>query len=340
MKICLRAATNDDLKGYQELAQEAPIGFTTLAKDPKILAENLAHSCRSFQKDVETPNDEFYLFVAEDVETKKLLGVAAIAATTGGKAPLYYFRKDFESSESQVDAVVREVPILTPVSYARGPTELCSLFVPQKHRKSGVGRLLSLGRFLYIKAHDSRFTNTLFAELRGRVSNDKTSPFWDGVGRHFFSKSYSELLDMLQYGKGFIADFLPKHPIYTDLLPKEVQACIEEVDAHTEGAYKMLQNLGFTKSGEVDVLDAGPRMITTKEELMLLQQAKKCIVSTLQEVPSANNGYMISTCAKDFRACYAHCLIEDGRITLSKQTAEMLRVGLHDPVICYRWKSL
>ena len=338
MNIVLRTCSAHDLKAYQAFAKEAPIGFTTLPKDPKLCKENLEHAILSFEKDVQTPNEELYLFVAEDVATRQILGISGIAATTGGKAPLYYFRKEIEVLQSQVDAVVKEQPMLIPVSYARGPTELCSLFVPLAHRKSGVGRLLSFGRFLYIKAHDARFTNTLFAELRGKIDKNKISPFWDAVGRNFFSKTFCEVLDMLQYGKGFIAEFLPKHPIYIKLLTQVVQACIEQVDVYTKGAYTMLQKLGFTKSGEIDVLDAGPRLVTTKETATILQKAKKVTVSSIK-AHAHNDDYFVSTCNKKFRACYASCLLENDTVALSKKTAEILQVELGESVICYKWKK-
>ncbi|MFI5344375.1 MAG: arginine N-succinyltransferase, partial [Chlamydiales bacterium] len=235
--IIIRPIHSGDSAKFLSIAKQAHLGFYTLPKNPQLLEHRLNRSVDSFKKVVYNPELELYLFVAEESQTKELLGVSGIAATTGGLEPLYFFQQDWVQVKSHLPAVVKNIPLLTPVSYVRGPSEICSLFVLPPYRNSGVGRLLSLSRFLFIRSFPERFTGSFFAELRGMIDQNNSSPFWEGIGRHFFNMPLEEVHEMLEFGRGFINQFIPKHPIYTSLLPKEVQESIGQIDPLARGAF-------------------------------------------------------------------------------------------------------
>ena len=95
MKTVFRVIRHSDFEAYYALAKEAHLGFTTLPKDRELLKKRLEHAIDSFKKEVTKPNGEFYLFVAEEVVTHKVIGVSAISATTGdGDEPLFFFKKE------------------------------------------------------------------------------------------------------------------------------------------------------------------------------------------------------------------------------------------------------
>ncbi|MCV5217436.1 arginine N-succinyltransferase, partial [Escherichia coli] len=58
--------------------------------------------------------------------------------------------------------------------------------------------------------------------------------------------------------KGFIADLMPRLPIYINLLSQEAQAVIGQVHDITRPALKLLEREGFTNRGYVDIFDGGP----------------------------------------------------------------------------------
>src|SRR3546814_2949300 len=62
------------------------------------------------------------------------------------------------------------------------------------------------------------------AELRGVVDEAGASPFWDGVAGRFFGMTFQEA-DAFNaiHGNQFIADLMPKHPIYTAMLPESAR---------------------------------------------------------------------------------------------------------------------
>ncbi|MFA0697852.1 arginine N-succinyltransferase, partial [Vibrio sp. 10N.222.49.C9] len=90
--------------------------------------------------------------------------------------------------------------------------------------------------------HPHRFSKTIFAEMRG-VSDEKgNSPFWEWLQEHFFSIDFTMADYLTGIGKkGFIADLMPKLPIYINLLSKEAQAVIGEVHDNTRPALKLLE---------------------------------------------------------------------------------------------------
>src|SRR5581483_4915733 len=279
--MILRPIQKKDLEQVVRFASMADIGLTNLPNDARIFEERIHRSLQSFEKVVEKPENELYFFALEDTSTHAVVGVSAIYATTGGGEPLYFFRKETLIADSHLPQVNQKIPILSPISYVRGPSEVCSLFLHPDFRKHGTGKLLSLGRFFFIANFPERFTNSIFAELRGHIVEGK-SPFWDGIGSHFFKTSIKEALDLLKYGKAFIPQFLPKYPLYLDLLPKEVQETIGQTHPQTKAALTMLLNQGFHITDEIDVFDGGPKLTAYKNDIKAIKESKTYEVADIQ----------------------------------------------------------
>ena len=116
--------------------------------------------------------------------------------------------------------VYTAAPTLFLANDHTGHTELCSLFLDQAYRHGKNGALLAKSRLLFIAEFAERFAPKVIAELRGRLDADGTSPFWEGLGRHFFAMEYSTADYLTGIGqKSFIAELMPKHPVYVNLLP-------------------------------------------------------------------------------------------------------------------------
>ena len=65
----------------------------------------------------------------------------------------------------------------------------------------------------------------MIAELRGKLDADGKSPFWEGLGRHFFAMEYSTADYLTGIGqKAFVAELMPRHPVYVNLLPESARA--------------------------------------------------------------------------------------------------------------------
>ncbi len=119
--------------------------------------------------------------------------------------------------------------------------------------------MLSKARFLFIAQHRELFAEKTIAELRGVINAQGQSPFWEGLGRHFFDMDFSaaDYLSAVS-NKQFIAELMPRYPFYTHLLPQDAQAVIGCEHHDTAPARHMLEQEGFRYEGYVDIFDAGP----------------------------------------------------------------------------------
>ena len=118
-------------------------------------------------------------------------GISAIAGAVGLREPWYNFRVGLTVSASQELKIHREIPTLFLANDLTGNSELCSLFLHADHRTGLNGRLLSKARFLFIAEFRSLFGDKVIAEMRGMSDADGRSPFWESLGRHFFTMEFS-----------------------------------------------------------------------------------------------------------------------------------------------------
>ena len=64
----------------------------------------------------------------------------------------------------------------------------------------------------------------MLAELRGVIDQAGHSPFWDALAGRFFGMSFPEADEFnAVHGTQFIADLMPKTPIYVAMLPDSAQ---------------------------------------------------------------------------------------------------------------------
>ena len=140
-----------------------------------------------------------------------------------------------------------------------GHSELCSLFLDSEYRVGKNGSMLSKCRFLFIAQFRALFAKKMIAELRGVSDAEGKSPFWESLGRHFFSMDFKDADYLTGIGKkSFVAELMPKHPLYSSFLTPAAQAVIGQTHELTRPAQAMLEAEGFRYEGHVDIFDAGP----------------------------------------------------------------------------------
>jgi arginine N-succinyltransferase len=118
---------------------------------------------------------------------------------------------------------------------------------------------VSFARLLLIATDPLRFGPKAMAEIRGFTEAEGRSPFWDAVGAKFFLMDYRKADARSARDHRFIADLMPRYPIYASLLPDEARACIARPHPDAEPAFAMLKSQGFHYNNVVDIFDAGPR---------------------------------------------------------------------------------
>jgi arginine N-succinyltransferase len=329
----LRPIRESDLSGLVALAQATGGGLTTLPPDSSFLAERIDDSLRAFRPRVRQPGGEYYLFALEDLSTGAIVGVSGIAARVGGFDPWYSYGLRREVHHHAPLGIERAISVLHLKTEHRGSSEVCSLFLRPVSRRGGLGRLLSLGRFLFMGAHRARFTAQVIAELRGFIDETGRSPFWDAVGQHFFEFDFYRADIMSGLGeKQFIADLMPRHPIYVPLLPAHVQAAIGRVHRDTEPARALLVAEGFEPVPEVDIFDAGPLLRADVSKLRTIQASRSATIRSVTAMPSLDEpAQLLAKTTLDFRACLAPAHThDDGSLSISGEVASALHVTQGD----------
>ncbi len=332
--LVIRPIKPGDLGQLVELAGLASFGLTTLPKDPEFLRRRIRDSERGFERITdEEPRGESYLFVMEETRTGRVLGTSGIVSKVGGFEPFYAFRIETEHFESEMLGVRREIATLHFVREHDGPCEIGSMFIHPDARGHGAGRALSLARFLFIAEHPKSFDATVIAEMRGVIDDRGTSGFWDAVGHHFYEIDFPKADYLSILNKRFIADLMPRHPIYVTLLPPEAQAVIGQVHKDTKPALSILEAEGFRATGMVDIFEAGPVVSCRRDDLRLVRESRRATVDSVNDAAIDVPPWLIGTTVPAFRACAAPVETRpDGGIVLPREAAEALGVVPGDTV--------
>ncbi len=327
--LVVRPISKDDYDALHTCAVESGHGFTSLPVNEELLTNRINHSVTSFTKpNVTEPGDEGYLMVGFDSETGEVAGTTGIEASIGWDVPFYTYHISKVVHSSPKLGVNNIVKLLTFGNNYTGCSEVCTLFLRPNFRQGLNGRLMSKCRFLMMAEHPERFSETVFAEMRGVSDDNGNSPFWQWLQEHFFSIEFTEADYLTGIGKkGFIADLMPKLPIYVNLLSKEAQAVIGKVHDNTRPALRLLENEGFSCRGYVDIFDAGP---TVECDLRNIESVKhsyrgKVVIS---EHSSSKDYLIANTSFENFRATAAKAAFdsESESVILSKDVAQALNV--------------
>ncbi|KAB0290928.1 arginine N-succinyltransferase [Vibrio fortis] len=327
--LVVRPIKLSDYDALHTCAVESGHGFTSLPVNEELLTNRITHSEYSFAKEnVTEPGDEGYLMVGFDVETGEVAGTTGIEASIGWDVPFYSYHISKVVHSSQRLKVNNVVKLLTFGNNYTGCSEICTLFLRPDYRKGLNGRLMSKCRFLLMAEHPERFSETIFAEMRGVSDDDGNSPFWQWLQEHFFSIDFTLADYLTGIGKkGFIADLMPKLPIYINLLSQEAQDVIGQVHEKTRPALKLLEREGFTNRGYVDIFDAGP---TVECDLRNIESVRHSIRAQVEISEHASSqDYLIgNTSFENFRAVAAKGAYDQasGKVILAPNVAEALEV--------------
>ncbi len=331
--LVVRPISMSDYDALHTCAVESGHGFTSLPVNEELLTNRIKHSEYSFTKpDVTSPSDEGYLMVGFDSETGEVAGTTGIEAAVGWDVPFYSYHISTIVHSSAKLNVNNVVKLLTFGNNYTGCSEICTLFLRPEFRQGLNGRLMSKCRFLMMAEHPHRFSKTIFAEMRGVSDEDGNSPFWQWLQEHFFSIDFTMADYLTGIGKkGFIADLMPKLPIYINLLSKEAQQVIGQVHEKTRPALKLLEKEGFTCRNYVDIFDAGPSVECDINNIDSVRNSVRVKV-IVAEHSSSQDFLICNTSFENFRATAAKAAFnrENGSAIISPKVANALKVDNGD----------
>lgn len=332
MSFIVRAAQASDLQHLYEMAKLTGGGFTNLPADKKSLMSKLQRSSEAFARDEDTLADELFVLALEKAETGEIRGTCQLLTLIGQKWPFYSYRL---STLTQHSAELRQTfraEILSLVTDMEGSSEVGGLFLHPNERAGGLGMLLARSRYLFIAMHRARFTDRVLAELRGVIDDAGDSPFWDSIAGRFFDMSFDEA-DTFNalHGNQFIADLMPKHPIYVAMLSDAARHVIGRPNISGRAAMRMLENEGFAYEKYVDIFDGGPTMLARTDQIHTIAHARSAVICAIADIEGTLS-LVASGRLAEFRCGYAQIIEGPDGVSLNKEAAKALNLSVGDTV--------
>ena len=256
-------------------------GLFNLSSDPDIIQSKIARSQASFAGELDELSETKYIFVAEDLASKQVLGTSMIAGQHGTpESPHFYFQVGTEEKFSEAINTGFIHGTLELKYDTDGPTELGGLVLDPEYRNSEarVGRQISFVRFLYLATHRKNFRDSVIAELLPPLNKKGLSPLWEAIGRRFTNMDYWEADRLCSQNKDFIFSLFPEGKIYTTFLTAEAKHAIGKVSAQTEPVVHMLKKIGFEYRNQVDPFDGGPHLWANVDQIAPVRGTQKLVV--------------------------------------------------------------
>ena len=333
MSFRIRAAVDDDLQHLYEMAKLTGGGFTNLPPDRRALTAKLERSHAAFARTDGPVQDELFVLILENIETKEVRGTCQIFTQVGQSYPFYSYRIGQLTQHSRELNRTFRADMLTLATDLEGASEVGGLFLHPGERAGGLGLLLARSRYLFIKMHRARFADRILAELRGVIDEAGGSPFWDGLAGRFFGMNFQDADQFNAInGHQFIADLMPKHPIYTAMLTESARAAIGLPHPSGRAAMRMLENERFAFENYVDIFDGGPTMTARTDRVRTIAEARQSRIAAIDgrggEQDLVATGHL-----EDFRAAFGDVRDADDGIVLARDCADVLAVGESDTVL-------
>jgi len=327
VSFVMRAATAQDLQPLYEMAKLTGGGFTNLPPDRNSLTAKLAGSDAAFAREGDEVVGETFVLVLENVETGDVRGTCQLFTAVGQDWPFYSYRITRLTQQSQeLDRTV-SAELLSLVNDLGGCSEVGGLFLHPGERAGGLGLLLARSRYLFIASHRERFGDRVLAELRGIIDERGGSPFWDAIGGKFFGMSFQEADEFNAiHGNQFIADLMPKHPVYIAMLDEAARKVIGLPHPSGRAAMRMLENEGFSYQGYVDIFDGGPTMLAPIDKVRSIADAHHGPVENIA-LEKGEKALIATGRMQDFRCCYGARELRGDGVAIDAQAADLLGVS-------------
>ena len=316
-----RPIKTSDANSLYELSKKASGGLSNLPKTLDGAKKIIKLSNDSFENKVNLKNKRF-TFVVESNE-KEVIGISAIKTRVGIKRPYYSFLVNSAG----------KYPTLELISQRIGPSEIGSLFLSPDYRNQGVGRLLSLSRFLFVGSFENLFTNTIIAELRGFLYKNNASPFWNHIGKKFIDMSFNKADKQSVKDITFIDQNFPKKPIYLNLINPKIFDYLGTVHPFTEPAKRLLLSESFRLTNHIDIFDGGPKLECTTKKIRTIKESKKTTLNGLKKALT-NESFLV--CNQSYNNFRCMKVTQETPLKLIKQE---LHIQDKDPILYVKERS-
>lgn len=332
--LFVRPVRAQDHSEILKLARLAGIGMTSLPQDSHVLEKKLAQAVASFAGKPEQEREEKFLFALEDSESGKIVGTTGIVAHVGLRRPFYSYKLSTIVQASAGLGVYSLQQVLHMVNDYTGASEIGSLFLLPEYRRDGIGKFLSRCRYHMLAQFPQIFSDIVISEIRGFQDKNGDSPFYKSLAQYFFQMDFkrADFINATQGGQ-FIADLMPKYPIYVALLPEEARAAIGVPLDASKPAKQLLEHEGFTWQGYIDVFDAGPTLQVERANIRTVRESKRAKIKLVEKIEPGPN-HMISNSVLDgYRVVFSPIkILSEDSVMIPPAAARILGVASGDEI--------
>ena len=334
MSFRVRPATGDDFRSIYQMAKLTGGGFTNLPADRATLVSKLLRSDSSFAREEDTQDADLYVFVLEDPKTGNIRGTCQVFGQVGVVQPFYsYHLSTLTQTSPELGKTFRN-QMLSLTTDLEGSSEVGGLFLHPEVRAGGWGSLIARSRYLFMKLHRNRFGDRTLAELRGVMDEAGHAPFWDALAGRFFGMTFPEADEFnAVHGTKFIADLMPKTPIYVSLLAESGRSVMGQPHPTGRAALRMLEQEGFVFDRYIDIFDGGPTVIAPTDQIRTIREAQ---VEKVAEIGDGGPMKMMIAAGrlKDFRSTLASVKrVPKKGVCIDREAAELLEIETGSTIV-------
>jgi arginine N-succinyltransferase len=330
----VRAVGGEDFQSIYQMAKLTGGGFTNLPPDRGTLVAKIDKSEKSFARAEDAPGGDLYMFVLEDPKRKLIRGTCQVFGQVGVEQPFYSYHLSTHTQASPELGKTFRNQLLTLTNDLEGSSEVGGLFLHPEMRAGGWGSLLARSRYLFIKLHRARFGSTTLAELRGVMDEAGNAPFWDSLAGKFFDMTFPEADEFnAVHGTRFIADLMPRTPIYVSLLTDGARSVMGQPHPSGRAALRMLEDEGFSFERYIDIFDGGPTVTAPTDQIRTVREAR---TETICEIADGGKTKMLVAKGrlKDFRACCASVRRQAKKgVCIDPEAAALLEADIGDEIV-------
>jgi arginine N-succinyltransferase len=332
----MRNVTQNDLEDLFELSGK--VQFINLPHDKRIIQDKITKSLTSFTNPNTDFSENYYIFVIEDLEAKKVIGVSMIHAQHGTELePHFFLRVAHENKYSSTINTGFVHGTLKLGLDTNGPTEIGGLVLHPDYRGNThkLGKQISFVRFLYMAFNQDRFKEIIHSELMPPLDQNGHSPLWEAIGRRFMNMEYNEADKLSRSNKEFIVSLFPNDNIYMTLLPMEARNSIGKVGRDTAPVKKMLEGIGFQYINEVDPFDGGPHYRSKLNNIRPIRNKKALKYNEdLKFDESTAENFLISIKKEGFQfySIKTQASVDETSISFSKSFVDRFEINSSDTI--------
>lgn len=328
MDYLLRPATLEDLDAIEKFSKAATFSIRTLKPERARLAARVERSLKAFSGKEPLNGDELYHFVLEDLQAGRVVGTSGIVASAASNGRFYCYRNEFLVHGSEELGITNREHTLRLCEDLSGHTLLSSFYIEPAYSDTLAPQLLSRGRLLFIRNYPHLFAERIGAENPGLCDDEGNSPVWDALGHRFFKMPFPEAEQRTGgRSKSYIAELMPRNPVYVSLLTKDAQWAMGQLHPDGELPFGILVAEGFDVDSYVDIFDGGPIAEARVAMLRSVVAAQDVVLHGGSAV--AGQAYLIANLERGgFRATLAQGELSDAGLEL--MPAAIQRLELRD----------